>query len=509
MAIKTPNEKYIVMDEYWTIMDDVTSTQRNIHSKTITYLPRLEDMTDDQYTAYLTRSSFPLFTKHALSTFVGMVMRKKVKTENVPDLFLKNMDGSGTSLQRYVNNLAEVYLKKGRVASFVDYGKRSKVLMYNAESILDWRTKTINDTEQLVFVKLRELRGVDEYYYNENEDQTEKTIEDEFEEVEPKYQYRILTLEPTEKPDPKNKDQKLKYRYRQRLYDDEDNLLLNIIPESSHKPLDFIPIVIHGGNDPDYPPLIGIAEENFNHYRLDADYKHGLHYIALPTPYTTGVDPEDKNAPKCVGPTKLWFLPEGSTAGMLEFSGAGIESISKAKEESYDNIVVLSSRVLAPPSAANETATAANIRNAGETASLAEIISQLSEELGRVVHMAVNWTQEVNDILVIINSDFLPNSLSGSDVASYVSGYLKGGMSFQTLFSTLKKGEIQAGDRDLKEEISDIKEEQLERIAMEVLLAEKLAKATAEEESEEEPDEGDKQQKEGEQVNKGQDFKEN
>jgi len=502
MAIKSPNQAYLEMDPYWDTMDDATSSQKNIHEQGVKHLPILDDMTEPQYEAYLKRAS----------------MRKNVKTENVPPLFLKNMDGSGTSLQKYVNDLTDEFLKKGRVASFVDYGKRPKILQYSAKSILDWRTQTINDTEQLVFVKLREIAAVEEYYYLPSDDPKEiqDQIEDEFGDREEKYQYRILTLEPTTKPDPTKPDEVLKYQYRQRLYDAEDNLLLNILPQSNFKSLPFIPIVIHGGNEPDYPPLISIAEENFNHYRLDADYKHGLHYVALPTPYTTGVDPDDPKAPTSIGPTKLWHLPDGATAGMLEFEGAGLSAISKAKEESYDSIVVLSSRVLAPPSAANETATAANIRNAGETASLAEMISQLSEELTKVMEMAINWTQEITDILISINSDFLPNILSGSDVASYTASQDKGGMSFQTLFETLKRGEIQAGDRNLEDEIRDIKKEQLEKIVLQVTLAKQIAEieAAANPEPITAPKPGDKepdikQQPDGEQVNKGQDFKEN
>ncbi len=481
--LEAKNQAYIEKEPYWKMMDDATSSQRHVHEETTEYLPRLTGMTDEQYTAYIQRAGFPLYTKHTLSTFVGMVMRKQAKLNDIPEEFVKNMDGSGTSLQKYINTLSYEFLKKGRAASLVDYGTRAKILMYDADSILDWQTKTINDVEQLTYVKLRELASQDTNPFD-------STVEEDDE-----YQYRILTLEDSDS----NGEN---YVYRQRLYKADMTLLHDIYPESNFKQLDFIPVVIHGGVEPDYPPLITIAEENFNFYRLDADYKHGLHYVALPTPYVTAVDPDDSHAPKAIGPSEIWYLPEGASAGMLEFKGSGLGAIADAKKEVYENIVILSSRILAPPSSQNETATAANIRNAGETASLAEMVSDLSEELTWILNVAVNWTQVVDDLEVVINSDFLPNVLSGSDVASYVASYLKGGISFHTLFEVLKRGEIQQGNRDIDVEIKAIEEEMIQRNAMQVTLAEEMEKIKPTEP-------GITQQPEGEQVNEGQNFKEN
>lgn len=473
------HEQYTAMVPFWNLLKDAVSSQREVHGKGEIYLPRLDDMTDDQYAAYKLRASFPLFTKHVLGTFIGMVMRKDPLLTNIPNEFLVDIDGSSTVTKTYLRRLVHEFLTTGRAATVVDYSPRlgrAQLLFYDAQSILNWRTHHIGGKEILTLVVLREGRLV---VNPDNEFKTDNEC-----------LYRVYTLEEREGV----------YCCRVRVFVGE-SLESDTYLKSKGEYLDAIPVVIHGGVTPTYPPLLTIAEQNFAWYRLDADYKHGLHYVALPTPYTTGVDPEDKHTPTSIGCSKIWHLPLDATAGMLEFTGAGLGSIATAKEEVYDTIITLSSRILAPPATVNETATAANIRNAGETASLAEIIGSLSDELTKSFITLVNWTQDVEDISVEISTDFIPTVLSGSDVASYVASYLKGGMSFYTLFETLKKGEIQQGDRSLAEELSDIEKEQAASLARELLLLEKTSQYRAKDPI--------RQGKEGEQFNAGTTFKEN
>jgi hypothetical protein len=140
------------------------------------------------------------------------------------------------------------------------------------------------------------------------------------------------------------------------------------------------------------------------------------------------------------------------------------------------NITVLSSQILVPKNTFDETATAANIRNATETASLSSIVSKLSGELTTAVVVASEWGGfAVKGTKVEINSDFIPLTLSGADVAAYVSSVLKQGFSERTLFELLKKGEIIAGDRQFEDEQKDIRAEAARRMEEEVNLAEQLS----------------------------------
>jgi len=68
-------------------------------------------------------------------------------------------------------------------------------------------------------------------------------------------------------------------------------------------------------------PLEDIIAVNLDHYRLDADFKHGLHFTALPTAWVSGFD---KAASLRIGSSSAWVSETpGATAGFLEFTGRG------------------------------------------------------------------------------------------------------------------------------------------------------------------------------------------
>ena len=52
-------------------------------------------------------------------------------------------------------------------------------------------------------------------------------------------------------------------------------------------------------------PLADIIAANLDHYRLDADYKHGLHFAALPTAWVSGFD---KAAALRIGSSSAWVV---------------------------------------------------------------------------------------------------------------------------------------------------------------------------------------------------------
>src|SRR5437879_9135325 len=91
------------------------------------------------------------------------------------------------------------------------------------------------------------------------------------------------------------------------------------IPLRRGKALPSIPFVFHGPRHSlpaiDKLPLADIIAVNLDHYWLDADYKHGLHFTALPTAWVSGFD---KSATLRIGSsTALVSETPGATAGFL------------------------------------------------------------------------------------------------------------------------------------------------------------------------------------------------
>jgi len=462
-GVDTKHPAHTAMLDSWAVMYDTCVSEKHVQSKGVEYLPRLDEMTDPQYEGYKRRAEFPMFTKHTLDSFVGMAMRKDLLIEGIDEEhpFFKNCDGKGTSIQGYAEKLVRQFLQYRRCGTLIEMPSTdpnqsladaeaqnvtARLAFYNHTSIINWKTSTENNINTLTLVVLHELKDVSE---------------NEFEHVY-ENSYRVLRL--------------VKGVYSQEIYDNDLVHVKTITPFKDNKPFSFIPFVIHGGPTVASPIMLPIAEQNIHWYMKDADYQHGLHYTALPTPWVEGVDPKDENAPKTIGPQKLWFLPLGAKAGMLEFSGKGLGEVKTSMDSTMSNITVLSSQILVPKSAFDETATAASIRSATETASLSSMVSGLSEELTNLVVVASDWGGFfVEDTKVQINEDFIPLTLSGADVSSYVSSVLKEGFSKKTLFELLKKGEIIEGSRQFEDEMADIEKEAEARRETELKMTAALA----------------------------------
>ncbi len=466
MSLSFTHPQYNMMTEAWQLMMDSCASESYMHGLGERYIPRLGGQTDAQYTAYINRASFVAFTKRTLEAFHGMVMRKSVHIDGFKTI---NVDGKGSTLDEYVSNLVKAYLKFGRCGTLVDTPNTNgeilsvanaiekniypRLSLYSHSNILDWNTKTINNVEVLSYVKLREIVDVmDEDHLTHDE----------------QYRYRVLDLV----------ERRGKHIYRQRIYDNnEQQVGEDIYPKCRRRFLTFIPFYVHGGLTVQYPPLLSIAEQNKHHYMLDADLKHGLHFVAIPTPWCAGVPESEK--PKSIGPTTIWsFEDPQARCGMLEFTGAGLAQIREEKQNIVEIIVTLASRVIAPEKSSNdESALAASIRSNSETSSLAGMIDSLSGDLTNAIRTMVWWSGgRADKVNVGINKDFMPSNLSGTDVLSYVTAWIKGSISYQSLFWVLKKGEIIKGDRTLEDELKDITDEQKKRAQDELDKQENLSK---------------------------------
>ena len=470
MPVSTTHTLYDKMKPRWDKMTDVCADEEWIHDKTTIYLSKLDGQTDDQYTAYKGRASFVPFTSRIVKGFTGMVMRKPVmvsgtdnkKVEN----WLNNVDGKGSSFNLYTGKLISEYLQYTRCGTLVEMPKTDQVLsladaeangimpkfvFYSAYEIINWKTAVIDNTEKLTMVVLQE-EIADE---NEQDEFTPETVA----------RYRVLDLDGAG-------------FYRQRVFDNNNNLESEIWPRMAGQMMKFIPFIIHGGVTPQFPELIGIADLNLHHYRKDADYSHGLHFTALPTPYRIGVDPDE--APVTIGPEVAWDIEnENAKVGMLEFSGKGLGEVARKMEVIIEQIVMLTSRILSPQQVSNETALGAAIRSSNETSTLAGQVSILTNDLEWLFKAAMRWygVPGYEGFTAEINKDFIPIQLSGADAMAYMTNWLKGTISYDTLFDIYKKGELIPADRDIEDEKKAIAAEDAVRMAREVEIAEKLGKA--------------------------------
>lgn len=430
MPVNNKHYAYTQSKKRWDKCRDTIQGQDAIYAKGEVYLPRLDEQEDKQYEAFKMRARFLNAMQRTVEGLTGLVMRKDpLVSGEFEDIEFNSSDTFSTD--QYLTMVLEEILSVGRGGTFIDMpevpegltvaqaeemGIRPLWSFYQAEDILNWRK---NEEDSYTLVVLREY--------------VSKDTDDEFstDQVE---QYRVLDI-----------DLETGF-YRQRVFDQANSAVEDpIFPMMNGVNMTSIPFIEHGTFK---PPLMDVADNNLHHYRLQADLNHGLHFVALPTPWITGVDSAD--APTTIGPQKLWvFENENAKVGLLEFEGQGLEGIAKEIVKIEKNMAQLGARMLSDLSAKDETATAAEIRTSAETSALSKIVAGLNEDFERVGEITLEWatgSTEDEDSEISYNTDLLPRSLDAQALIALVQTWQAGGITIETMVENLQQGEIVAAD---------------------------------------------------------------
>jgi hypothetical protein len=236
-----------------------------------------------------------------------------------------------------------------------------------------------------------------------------------------------------------------------------------IIPLRLGKPLPLIPFVFHGPRhslpDVDKVPLDDIIAINLDHYRLNADYKHGMHFTALPTAWVSGFD---KTSNLRIGSSTAWVAETpGATAGFLEFHGQGLSTFERAMDRDEQLMAVLGTRMLESKKRVGETAAAIELRQSGENSILNTVSLSVSASLTQVLRWVYWWNStEVypddigpDSVLATLNTDFSITGMSALEITALVAAWQAGAISQATMLDLFRAGEVIAPGRTNEEEI--------------------------------------------------------
>jgi hypothetical protein len=473
MPVNSTHPDYDANAFDWLRARDVLAGEDAVKSAGEKYLPRLDSQSDEEFLAYRKRASFFNATARSAEGFIGLIFRRPPFVK-VPEsqsgvgralaTFLNDADMLGTTLPGYAKNVVTEVVGIGRAGSLVDWEgdveKRAYASLYSAEQILNWRIERVNGRNVPTLIVLSEN-------FAENS-------KDDFE-INFQQQIRVLKLVPGENT--KDASGKRPFKYEVEIWRPKENkrkqakieweLFETKIPLRLGKPLPLIPFVFHGPRhsrpDVDRPPLRDIIAVNLDHYRLNADYKHGLHFTALPTAWVSGFD---KSATLRIGSSTAWVSETpGATAGFLEFSGQGLTTFERAMDRDERLMAVLGSRLLEDQKRVAETAEAIQLRQTGENSALGAIATSVSESLTQVVRWIFWWnsTEEIpeaissSDVLVQLNTDFSLKGMSSQDLQAIVAAWQSGAISRDTMFELFRKGEILPDGRTNQDEAGLIK----------------------------------------------------
>lgn len=458
MPVDSTHTDYAAHLAQWTRVRDAYGGSDDVKAKGELYLPRLSGQDNDRYGAYKKAAMWYNATKRTIRSVKGMIMRKPplIVVPPIVEALRKDITLTNMRLLDFIEWMVIEVLVPGRAGVAVNWSdaeRRPVLTGYPADRITNWRYRKVGDEWKLSELRLLEYEMVPD-------------PKDQWEEISvPQYRVMglddlgLLTIDVYRKE--KKKDSKEEWV---------------AIEEEHRKPsrrgarLDFIPFVFFNptGCQPDVeePPFLDLADVNFDHYRLDAEHKYGLTKGAmgtlvltgweLPGTSSTSDDGEGSALNEKIAIGTEYALhtsnPEAE-AKLLEFTGAGLNPIKEEKEKDEDRMAALGARVLEMPKAGVEAAAAMELRHAGETSTIHDIVSAVEQAAVKALGIFSWWAGAGDSISfpedqlsIQINRDYSVKHVDHNLLREVMKGVQSGDVDEKTWFHFLQESELSMPD---------------------------------------------------------------
>lgn len=468
----------------WQKLRDVLAGEREIKRKGETYLPKMKGADTEDYALYLQRATFYNMTAQTLNGMLGQVFRRDPTVRGLPDKFknaIRKFAKDGTGLFPFTKTTMSEQIGIGRFGVLVDIpdtptrkAPNSFAVGYTAENILDWTVEDVDGAYVPTRVLVREfVRDTD--YIESAAQENLTTAEARQKRFRQKVRGDFGGPSPSVTPSPNYtsayiyitifrefvlEDQPDGTRvYRQYVYkDDPTRTPLEIItPTVRGQTLDFIPFMFFGSTansaDTEKPTLLDICDLNLAHYMTYAELEWGRMFTALPVYYAPGNDSEGAGTYH-IGPNLVWEVPQGSTPGIIEYTGQGLKALETALATKEAQIAAIGGRLM--PGNAKSVSESDNqtaLREANEQSLLLSVIQAAENGLTTVIRWWLMWRDvpmaETEGLRLEINQDFLMAPIGAREIRAIQMLYADGIIPVDTLYEYLRKAQVIASDLSL------------------------------------------------------------
>lgn len=474
-------ETYVVMQELWEKQRDAVEGTEAIKRKSITYLPRPNGMTDEQYRGYLQRAVFFNGTRRTVQAYLGMLFRKnpvwvyddeKLMTPDDVD-FHEDFFGAttldGNSFTELMRDVMEEIIIVNKCGVLVDYPRlvdevgnpqeftreeietnniQPTASVYPAESIINWFHVVTESRVLPIFFVLRE------------EVPTLNTIGTIGVQVE--YRYRILYLENFNTPNLR--------RYKQILIEPQPivtrsdpsarRLLVTEVsyPTINGEPIPFIPFYVLTDKGIDYrtnrPSMINdLVNVNLGHYQNSGSLENELYWVGVKTAIFPGMT-GTKSAKITLG--GALGVPLESKPYILEASSSSGNSDEMVRKE--QRMAVLGAERLSPTGRYVASAETAAISARSESANLGNTANAMSRAFSDIANFMLKWYGSSRRVSIQMNQDFYDRELTGQDLIQWFENVQRGNLSFETAFFNLQRRDIYPPGWSVEKEIERIRD---------------------------------------------------
>lgn len=475
MPINTTHPEYDEASPIWQDIRTAIKGSRAVKAAGDKYLPKLYEQEQGEYENYKLRAIWYGATSKTADGYVGIITRKPINFTNGDALqpFLDDCDRRGTSFNTYAQAVIRQLVEVSRCGTLIDWTTASEpyLTQYTAEQIINWDTRKLGGEKVLSFLMLQEETSeFNALSGHEAPDEYERPSYEQWRE------FRLIG----DTPETATVTMKL----HRRRYDNGEKKKGSKTPDASDDfvtiqtstltrrgiPVRAIPFIFHTAANiaPECcakPLLEDLAELNFAHYRASADIWNGRHMAGLPTPWAVCFTDETTKT-LTLGTSKAWTSDnKDAKAGILEMSGAALQTIADGMAEIEQQMAALGARAIEPAKKDAEAVGTVLLRARAETASLVAIAEQASTSLSQVMLWA-NWLvgtherpqDEAKNVYAVIPSDMTAGKMDATTLTALVGALQSNAISFEVFFHNLQAGEMYPDARTLEEEQSAIEQ---------------------------------------------------
>lgn len=444
MPVSTKHAEYKNNVSKWELTRDCAEGSQSVKNKGAEYLPvpcPTDPDASARYADYKKCAVYVNFTGPTLKGLIDMVFREDTNIELAPGLeyLEENANGSGLTLDQLIRRVVSDDIITGRVGLLVDYPSapdgltlaqtkalslRANIVIYPAESIINWRTTTEGGVTKTSLVVLQEPTEI---------------ISDDGFAVETKIYHRVLRYEDG--------------AYSQELYNEADVLIgANEPRKADGSRWSEIPFIVAGSENNDLScdeaPLYDIAELNLAHYRNSAYFEESCFMVGQPTPVVKGLtDDWAKEILKDgirLGSRTGLLLPVDGDASLLQVNDNLMPERGMAAKESQ--LMKIGARII-QDARGNETENAARMRYAGQTSPLSAIVGNVESAFRQCLKWCAEFMGVTGDSKIDINREFYDRKMDAQSIMANIALLDRGAVAMTDLRSNLRASGVLDNDR--------------------------------------------------------------
>ena len=449
LKVHDPGIAWQRMEPRWRLIEQLSLGTLGMQAAGKRYLPQEPKEDDEAYQGRLARSVCPPYLLRLEQMLAGMLCRKPVRLDNVPDQVqqqLYDVDLSGTDLNVYVQDLARKAIRYGHVGVLVDFPRgdegdntpvtdfsRPYWVSYTPRDILGWRTDVVNGSQKLTQLRLHEQVVVP--YGDFGEEQVEQ----------------IRVLEPGA------------FRlYRKQASRNRD---WELISEGTTT-LDEIPFAVAYANRTGLlestPPLEEVAWLNLKAYRCESDQANILHVAAVPRYNLFGVPAEVDELE--AGPNAAMAFPVDARAEFAEPQGTSYQARFTELDRIEKQIAELGLAAVLGQNMTNQAAEAKAIDRSQGDAALQAVAQGLQNLIDECLQFHAAFLNLPAPGSSAVNRDFVSQRLDPAEVQQLIQLRTAGEITQETLLQRLSEGEWMGSDFDIAQELEATAAQQAARL---------------------------------------------